>query len=340
MNIGILGAGTWGIAVARMLADSGHAVTVWSALPQEISALLQTRKHPNLPGMLIPDAICFTCSLESVCAGKDLLVFAVPSIYVRKTAEQAAAFIPDGQIIADLAKGIEPDTLYSLTEVIRDVLRKSGARKSVRLVALSGPTHAEEVALQLPTTIVSASEDRQAAEFVQQIFTSEYMRVYTSADIKGVEVSGALKNIVALAAGISTGVGYGANLKAAIITRGLAEITRLGLAMGCAEQTFYGLAGIGDMIVTATSEHSRNNRAGMLIGQGCTAEEASEKVGMVVEGVNALPAAMRLAKRYQVDLPIIFAVNDVVTGVESPRDAVRDLMARTQGQEFPVAKNV
>jgi glycerol-3-phosphate dehydrogenase (NAD(P)+) len=339
MNIGILGAGTWGIAIARMLADSGHAVVVWSALPQEISSLSQTRRHPNLPGMIVPDSIVFTDDLQSTCAEKDLIVFAVPSVYVRKTAERAAPFIPDGQIIADLAKGIEPDTLFSLTEVIRDVLNADGSHSNIKLVALSGPTHAEEVAQQLPTTIVSASEDREAAEFVQRVFTNECMRVYTSSDIKGVEVSGALKNIVALAAGISAGLGYGANLKAAIITRGLAEITRLGLAMGCAEQTFYGLAGIGDIIVTATSEHSRNNRAGMLIGQGYSAKEAAEKVGMVVEGIHALPAAMRLAQRYQVDLPITFAVNDVVTGLKSPLEAVRELMARTQGQEFPLAKN-
>jgi glycerol-3-phosphate dehydrogenase (NAD(P)+) len=339
MNIGILGAGTWGIAIARMLADSGHAVVVWSALPQEISSLSQTRRHPNLPGMIVPDSIVFTDDLQSTCAEKDLIVFAVPSVFVRKTTEKAAPFIPDGQIIADLAKGIEPDTLFSLTEVIRDVLNADGSHSNIKLVALSGPTHAEEVAQQLPTTIVSASEDREAAEFVQRVFTNECMRVYTSSDIKGVEVSGALKNIVALAAGISAGLGYGANLKAAIITRGLAEITRLGLAMGCAEQTFYGLAGIGDIIVTATSEHSRNNRAGMLIGQGYSAKEAAEKVGMVVEGIHALPAAMRLAQRYQVDLPITFAVNDVVTGLKSPLEAVRELMARTQGQEFPLAKN-
>ena len=251
MNIGILGAGTWGIAVARMLADNAHIVSVWSALPQEISALAQTHKHPNLPGMVIPSSIRFTDSLQAACAEQDLLVFAVPSVFVRKTAEKASPFIPDGQIIADLAKGIEPDTLMTLTEVIRDALRQDGRHGGVRLVALSGPTHAEEVAQQLPTTIVSASEDAEAAKFVQTAFTSAYMRVYTSADIKGVEVSGAMKNILALAAGISTGLGYGANLKAAIITRGLAEITRLGLAMGCAEQTFYGLAGIGDMIVTA-----------------------------------------------------------------------------------------
>jgi len=339
MTIGILGAGTWGVAVARMLADSGHAVTVWSALPAEISHLKQTRKHPNLPGMTIPDSIVFTADLESACVAKDLVVFAVPSVFVRQTAQNARAYLPNGQIIADLAKGIEPDTLMTLTEVIRSVLQQDGRHDAIRLVALSGPTHAEEVALQLPTTIVSASVDKQAAEFVQQVFTNETMRVYTSSDVKGVEVSGALKNIIALAAGISTGLGYGANLKAAIITRGLAEITRLGLAMGCAEQTFYGLAGIGDMIVTATSEHSRNNRAGELIGKGYSAKDAMEKVGMVVEGIHALPAAMRLAEQYHVEMPITSAVNDVVAGLKTPLEAVRDLMARTQGQEFPVAKN-
>ncbi len=339
MTIGILGAGTWGVAVARMLADSGHAVTVWSALPAEINSLKQTHKHPNLPCMTIPDSIALTADLASACAAKDLIVFAVPSVFVRQTAQNARAYLPDGQILADLAKGIEPDTLMTLTEVIQSVLQQDGRHDAVRLVALSGPTHAEEVALKLPTTIVSASVDQGAAEFVQQIFTNETMRVYTSSDVKGVEVSGALKNIIALAAGISTGLGYGANLKAAIITRGLAEITRLGLAMGCAEQTFYGLSGIGDMIVTATSEHSRNNRAGELIGKGYSAKEAMDKVGMVVEGIHALPAAMRLAEQYHVDMPITSAVNDVVTGLKTPVEAVRDLMARTQGQEFPVAKN-
>ena len=335
MHIGILGAATWGVAVARMLAESSHAVTVWSALPQEIHDLSKTRRHPNLPGMEIPASIRFTDDLAAACTGNELLVFAVPSVFVRQTAEKAAPFIARGQIIADLAKGIEPDTLLTLTEVIRDAVRRKTGRDDVRLVALSGPTHAEEVALQLPTAIVSASEDREAASFVQRAFTSAYMRVYTSEDCKGVELCGALKNIVALAAGISTGLGYGANLKAVIITRGLVEITRLGLAMGCAEQTFYGLAGIGDMIVTATSEHSRNNRAGMLIGQGYPAQEAAKRVGMVVEGIFALPAAMRLSERYQVELPIISAVNAVVSGETTPLDAVRELMNRTQGTEFP-----
>lgn len=334
MTIGILGAGTWGIAIARMLADSGHAVTVWSALPAEIDNLEQTHQHPNLPGMTIPDSISFTADLKSACSAKDLIVFAVPSVFVRQTAMKARVYIPDGQIIADLAKGIEPDTLMTLTEVIQSVLQEDGRHNAICLVALSGPTHAEEVALQLPTTIVSASVDMQAAEYVQKIFTSENMRVYVSSDVKGVEVSGALKNIIALAAGISTGLGYGANLKAAIITRGLAEITRLGVAMGCAEQTFFGLAGIGDMIVTATSEHSRNNRAGEWIGKGYSAKEAMDRVGMVVEGIHALPAAMRLAEKYNVDMPITLAVNAVVSREKTPEEAVRELMARTQGTEF------
>jgi glycerol-3-phosphate dehydrogenase (NAD(P)+) len=335
MKIGILGAGTWGIAVARMLALQGHSVVVWSAIESEIISLQQSRTHPNLPGMFVPDEITFTLELETACSDQDVIAFAVPSVFVRQTAEKASAYIPDGQIIADLAKGIETGTLFTCTEVIGDVLRRDGRHGAIKLVALSGPTHAEEVAMDLPTTIVAASENMQAAALVQEIFSNENMRVYTSADIKGVEVSGALKNIIALAAGISTGLGFGANLKAAIITRGLAEICRLGTAMGCAEQTFFGLAGIGDMIVTATSEHSRNNRAGMLIGQGCSPEEAMAKVGMVVEGIHALPAAMRLAEKYQVEMPITFAVHAIVTQKKDPAEAVCALMTRTQGSEFP-----
>lgn len=335
MKIGILGAGTWGIAVARMLSLQGHSVAVWSAIESEIIYLQRSHAHPNLPGMLVPDAIVFTSELGTACSDQDLIAFAVPSVYVRQTAERASAYIPDGQIIADLAKGIETGTLLTCTEVIGDVLQQDGQHSAIQLVALSGPTHAEEVAMDLPTTIVAASESMQAAEFVQAIFSNENMRVYTSADIKGVEVSGALKNIIALAAGISTGLGYGANLKAAIITRGLAEICRLGTAMGCAEQTFFGLAGIGDMIVTATSEHSRNNRAGMLIGQGCSPEEAMAQVGMVVEGIHALPAAMRLAEAYHVEMPITLAVHAIVAQRKDPAEAVRALMTRSQGSEFP-----
>ena len=232
-KIGVLGAGTWGMALARMLTVSGNEVQVWSAIEAEVDNLSTTRVHPNLPGMKIPAELQFTKSIEEVCTGKDVLLFAVPSVFVRGTTAKARPYIPDGQILVDVAKGMEPDTLYTMTEVIADELNRDGGPKNCRLVALSGPTHAEEVALDLPTTIVSACPDDEAARFVQDVFSNTCMRVYTNPDIKGVELSGALKNVIALGVGISTGLGYGDNARAALITRGIAEIARLGVAMGC-----------------------------------------------------------------------------------------------------------
>ena len=327
-KIGILGAGTWGIALARMLAVNGSDVLVWSAIPKEVDDLARTRVHPNLPGMVLPESLRFTKELSEACSGQDILVFAVPSVFVRSTAAKARPFIRYGQLIVDVAKGIEPETLFTMTEVLADELAKEDGPRGFRLVALSGPTHAEEVALDLPTTIVSASADTEAASIVQDAFTNKCMRVYTNPDIKGVELSGALKNVIALGVGISTGLGYGDNTRAALITRGIAEIARLGTAMGCNIHTFAGLAGIGDLIVTATSQHSRNNRAGQLIGQGRTPEQAVKEVGMVVEGMNALPAAIELSDRYQVEMPIVRAVNAVVNQGMSPAEAVNSLMAR------------
>ena len=332
-SIGILGSGTWGVALARLLQRNGHQVTVWSKFQKEVDSLSATRVHPNLPGLTISRDIVFTSDVQSACTGKDILLFAVPSVFVRSTAALAAAFIPDGQIIVDVAKGIEPDSLLTMTEVIRDELCKDGKHDSVKLVALSGPTHAEEVALDMPTAIVSACTDMDVAEVVQDTFMDTCMRTYTNADVLGVELCGAMKNIVALAAGISAGLGHGDNAKAAIITRGMAEIVRLGLAMGCSEQTFYGLAGIGDLIVTATSPHSRNNRCGMLIGQGVAPADAVRQVGMVVEGVNALPAAMQLAQRHNVDMPIVTGVNAVVNGEMSPAEMALALMKRDKTRE-------
>lgn len=329
-KIGVLGAGTWGVALARMLAVSGNQVMLWSALEQEIDNLSATGKHPNLPGMELPKEITYTKDIQTVCEGMDILLFAVPSPFVRSTTRKAAPFITDGQVIVDVAKGIEADTLFTMTQIIADELKNP----NVKLVALSGPTHAEEVARDLPTTIVSASEDAEAADLVQEVFTTGCMRVYTNDDVRGVELSGALKNVIALAAGIATGLGCGDNAKAALITRGIAEISRLGIAMGCREQTFGGLAGIGDLIVTATSMHSRNNRCGMLIGQGIPTEEATRQVGMVVEGLNALPAALRLAKQYQVEMPIVETVDAIVSGKTAVADAVHLLMARGQKSEL------
>ena len=328
-KIGVLGAGTWGMALARMLQLSGNEVTVWSALEREVEEFSATRRHPNLPGMEIPEGIRFTKDIEEVCRDKEILLFAVPSPFVRATARKAAPYVKDGQIIVDVAKGIEADTLFTMTQIIADELKN----ESVKLVALSGPTHAEEVAKDLPTTIVSACEDLTVAERVQQVFGNTCMRVYTNDDVLGVELCGAMKNIMALASGVALGLGYGDNTKAALITRGMAEITRLGLAMGCKPQTFAGLAGIGDLIVTATSVHSRNNRCGMLLGQGVPPQEAVKQVGMVVEGINALPAAMRLAQKYGVEMPLATAVNAVVNLGADPKDAVAKLMSRGQTSE-------
>ncbi len=333
MNIGVLGAGTWGIALARMLSNQGYQVTVWSALKEEVVTYTRTRTQPNLPGMVIPDEIVFTDKIEDACAGRNIILFAVPSVYVRDTAAKAAPYVNRDQIIIDVAKGIEASTLKTMTQVIKDEFSKAGVNPP--LVALSGPTHAEEVALDMPSTIVAASKDLKVAGAVQDVFMNTCMRVYTNYDVLGVELCGALKNIIALAAGISSGLGYGDNAKAAIITRGMAEITRLGVAMGCTEQTFGGLAGIGDLIVTATSEHSRNNRAGQLIGSGMTAREAADKVGMVVEGINALPAAVRLSEKYHVEMPIVKAVNDVVNNGLDAGSAVRSLMDRDKKTELP-----
>lgn len=327
MNIGVIGAGTWGMALSRMLFNTGNAVTVWSALSEEIDQLSRDRRQKNLPDMVIPEGIQFTKSIEAACAGRDILLFAVPSVFVRSTAKAAAPFVPEGQIIVDVAKGLEPGTLKTMSEVISDEIPRA------RVVALSGPTHAEEVAQDLPTTIVSASADVEAAKLVQRVFMNTCMRVYTNADVKGVELCGALKNIIALAAGISAGIGYGDNAKAALITRGLAEIERLGDKMGCQRATFSGLAGMGDLIVTATSRHSRNNRCGFLIGQGLSPEEAIRQVGMVVEGVNAIPAAMTLKAKYGVEMPIVDAVDAVVNHGASPRDVVFGLMTRDAKME-------
>ena len=331
-KIGVLGAGTWGMALARMLSNTGNDVQVWSALEKEIDEYSVTRRHPNLPGMVIPDTIRFTKDITEVCADKDILLVAIPSNFLRSVAKKAAPNVKEGQIIVNVGKGIEAETVMTLTEVIEDELGKVG--HSARVVALSGPTHAEEVAVDLPTTIVAASRDMDAAKEVQKVFTNDNMRVYTNDDIRGIQLCGAFKNIIALASGICSGLGYGDNTRAALITRGLAEITRLGTAMGCRQETFAGLAGVGDLIVTATSMHSRNNRAGMLMGQGKTPEEAVREVGMVVEGIYAIPAALKMADLYHIELPIIFAVDAVVNHGADPRRTVRDLMLRDTKDEW------
>ena len=335
-DITVLGAGSWGTALARVLADAGHRVTVWG--PHDLTALDRERRHKNLPGMIIPASIRFTNRMEEAVSGAQIVILATPSVYVRDTAALAAPFMAPGQIFVSVAKGIEKDTLLTMTEVMGRELAAAGKAEGIALTALSGPSHAEEVALDLPTAVVSAGEDPDAARAVQELFAGTCLRVYTTDDLRGVELCGAVKNIIALAAGISSGLGYGDNTKAAIVTRGMAEIRRLGVAMGCREETFAGLAGIGDLFVTATSPHSRNNRCGFYIGQGLSPALAIEKVGMVVEGVNALPAAEALARRRAVDMPITHAVWRVVFDGADPRRAVMDLMNRDTRSELEYAR--
>lgn len=327
----ILGAGTWGIALAIALANAGRQVTVWSAIPEELDALKQNRTHPRLPGGVIPDSVCFEGDPARAVRGAELIVFAVPSPFVRTTARTIKPYLTDGQLLADAAKGLEEGSLFTMTEVVRSEIADTCPHSPV--VALSGPTHAEEVAVGLPTAIVAACEDEGAARRVQDVFMSPVFRVYVNCDVRGVELAGALKNVMALGAGIAQGLGFGDNTNAAIITRGIAEMSRLGLAMGCRRETFSGLAGIGDLIVTCTSRHSRNNRAGRLIGAGMSPRDAVREVGMVVEGMNTLPAALALSARYGVELPIIEAVGRVVDGTLSPRDAVDRLMGRPKRTE-------
>ena len=325
-KITVFGAGTWGIALARLLAVNGRDVTVWSAIPEELKSLSVTHRHPNLPGMELPATMHYTADIGEACAGRDILLFAVPSPFVRATAKKAAPYIPEGQLIVDVAKGIEDKTLMTMSELIEDELRKCG--RTARVVALSGPTHAEEVARDMPTLIVAASEDEEAAKTVQKIFSTPSFRVYTNTDRRGTELGGAVKNVIALAVGVAMGLGYGDNAKAALITRGNAELARLGAAMGCRAETFSGLSGMGDLIVTCTSMHSRNLHAGMLLGRGRTAEEAKAEVGQVVEGINALPAARRLARKYKVEMPIVQSVDAILNGRLAAGDALATLMGR------------
>ena len=327
MKITVAGAGTWGTALGRILALKNLDVCIWSRFQEELDLLKSTRKHPNLGDAVIPDSVSFTTEISTAATDADYLIMAVPSVYTRETIKDFAPYVDRKTILISAAKGIESTTLMTLSEVIGDEMNQAVKKNTV--VALSGPTHAEEVARDLPTLIVCACEDTDAAVKVQQLFDGTCIRPYVNPDARGVQICGALKNVEALAVGIARGLGYGDNTCAAMITRGMEEIRRLGLAMGCREKTFFGLAGIGDLIVTATSQHSRNNRAGYLIGQGKTVEEAVSEIGMVVEGMNALPAAIALCEKFHMDMPLINAVRSVVIDHAQPSDVVRELMNRS-----------
>lgn len=327
-KIGLIGAGSWGSALAVLLHNNGHEVCVWSKLAEEIAMLQEKHEHKSLPGVRLAEDMVFTLDLEEAVRGKDLLVMAVASPYTRQTAKLLTDVVSEGQIIVNVAKGIEDHTLMTLSEIIEQEVPKA------QVAVMSGPSHAEEVGRGLPTTIVVGAKKRETAEYIQNIFMSEVFRVYISPDVLGMELGGALKNVVALAAGIADGLGYGDNTKAALITRGITEIGRLGTAMGGKFETFYGLTGIGDLIVTCASMHSRNRRAGILMGKGYTMEEAMKEVNMVVEGVYSAKAAVALAQKYGVELPIIQQVNEILFHGKNAETAVRELMLRDRKMEI------
>lgn len=332
-KIGVIGAGSWGTALALLLHKNGHEVTVWSILKEESAMLQEQHEHKDkLPGVKLPEDMFFTTDLKEAAAGKDVLVLAVPSPFTRSTAKLLRDVADEGQIIVNVAKGIEEKTLMTLSEIIEEEVPQAV------VTVLSGPSHAEEVGRGIPTTIVVGAKKKETAEYLQNLFMNDAFRVYTSPDILGIELGGSLKNVVALAAGIADGLGYGDNTKAALITRGITEIARLGTAMGAKFETFCGLTGIGDLIVTCASMHSRNRRAGILIGQGKNMEEAMDEVKMVVEGVYSAKAAMGLAAKYHVQLPIIEQVNEVLFAGKSAAEAVKDLMLRDRKLEISAAQ--
>lgn len=330
-DISIIGAGSWGTALALLLHKNGHHVTVWSIMEAEIKMLQTEHEHKDkLPGVKLPEDMEFTTDLEAAVTGQDVLVLAVPSPYTRGMSHNMQPYVKEGQLIVNVAKGVEENTLLTLSQIIEEEIPQA------EVAVLSGPSHAEEVGRGIPTTIVVGAKKKATAEYLQNIFMSDVFRVYISPDVLGIELGAALKNVVALAAGIADGLGYGDNTKAALITRGITEIARLGVAMGGRFETFCGLTGIGDLIVTCASVHSRNRRAGMLIGQGYTARQAMDEVKMVVEGVYSAKAAMGLAKKYGVQLPIIEQVNSVLFDGQLADEAVKNLMLRDKKIENPI----
>ena len=326
-DIGIIGAGSWGIALAYLLSKNGHKVVVWSRSESTVEKLRAYHGNEDkLPGVILDESVEFTSDMEKATVGKDLLVIVVPSAHMRETVKKMAPFIKPSdehkQIIVNCTKGIEESTLMVMSDVILDEI------PGCQVCVLSGPSHAEEVGKGMPTTIVVGAFDKETARYVQNIFMNNFFRVYISPDMLGIEIGAALKNVIALAAGMADGYGLGDNAKAALITRGIAEIGRLGMAMGGKFETFSGLSGIGDLIVTCASMHSRNRRAGILIGQGKSMQEAMDEVKMVVEGVYSAKAALELAKRYDVEMPIVQTVNEILFEGKAPQDAINDLMLR------------
>lgn len=328
MNIGVLGAGSWGTALANLLAGNNHHVIVWSIDKNEIDMLNENYEQKlKLPGVKLNKSLTFSTDLELAIKNMDMVVFAVPSPFVRSTAKSAAVYVTEGQLIVNVGKGIEESTLTALVEVIEEEI------PAAKVAVLSGPSHAEEVGREMVTTVTAGARDLETAKIIQDAFMNDYFRVYTSTDVTGIELGGSVKNVIALAAGISDGLGYGDNTKAALITRGMAEIIRLGMAMGAKIETLSGLSGMGDLIVTCTSKHSRNRNAGYLIGQGKTYEEAMSDVKMIVEGVYSAKATLMLARKYGVEMPIVEETNRVLFEGETAQEALNNLLSRDRKSE-------
>ena len=327
-KVSVLGSGSWGTAMAMCLANNGHDILLWARNEEAVNELSKTHINQKyLPDVVLPENIKYTSDIALCGSDADVIIVATPSHTVRQVCNSIAPFIKEGQIIVSISKGFDAEKYNRLSQVIREEI------PNCIVAAMSGPSHAEEVVKKLPTTNVVACEDIEVAKYIQRIFNSEHFRIYTTDDIIGVELGGALKNVIALCAGISDGLGYGDNTKAALMTRGMAEIIRLGVAMGARYETFTGLSGIGDLIVTCTSMHSRNRCAGILIGQGKTPEEAQREVKMVVEGVKTAKAVNCLAKKYDVEMPISKTAYDVLFNGKSVRDSVSALMNRAMKSE-------
>ena len=328
MRIAVVGSGGWGTALAMVLVENGNDVTMWSYQAEESERLRTTHENSLLKGIALPEELKFTSDISCV-SDCEMVVFATPSFAVRETAKSAAQYLKDGTVIVCVSKGIEKGTSLRLSQVIDE---ETAGR--CRIVALSGPSHAEEVARKVPTGCVAASPDKEAAELVQSTFMNDYFRIYSSPDIVGVELAAALKNVIALCYGVCDGLGFGDNTRALLMTRGLTETARLGVAMGGQRDTFAGLAGVGDLIVTCTSMHSRNHRAGILIGQGMAVEDALKEIGAVVEGYYATDTVKTLAEKYGIEMPISGGAYEVLYNGRAAKEILVELMQRGKKQEI------
>jgi glycerol-3-phosphate dehydrogenase (NAD(P)+) len=327
-KVSVIGAGSWGTALAKLLHTNGNEVVVWSYSETEVAQLNACHEHKDkLPGVMLSEEIRFTADMKEAIEGREFMILAVPSVHTRSTAKSMAPYVKEGQIIICVGKGIEEDTLLTLTDVVEQEI------PAAEVAVMCGPSHAEEVGIGLPTTVVAGAHSEAVAKRIQDLFMNEVFRVYTSPDMLGMELGGALKNVIALAAGMADGIGCGDNTKAALITRGITEIAGLAVTMGAHLETLCGLTGIGDLIVTCASKHSRNRKAGMRIGQGYTMQQATDEVKMVVEGIYSARAALGLAQKYQVQLPIIEEVNKVLFEDKPVKEAVTDLMIRARRVE-------